>query len=104
MRWILALTLLVVGCSPGEPEALTIGFTPAEDAKSLMTKAEPLIGYLSDTLGVKVVPQTAVDYAGPIEALRNQKLDIALLGPKAALMAATEAKATIIARTINGEK
>lgn len=104
MRRLIAALLILTACRPSQPTELTFGFTPAEDAKALAEKAEPLLSYLGRELGVKFTPQTASDYAAPIEALRSQKLDIALLGPKATLMAANEAQAQVIARTINGEK
>lgn len=106
MRRLLALILLLSGYRSPQPAppTVTFGFTPAEDAKTLLTKAEPFIDYLSRKLNVRIVAQTATDYAGPVEALRHQKLDFALLGPKATLLASREGRATVIARTINGAK
>jgi phosphonate transport system substrate-binding protein len=106
MRRLIALALLLSGFgSPAPaPATITFGFTPAEDARTLLTKAEPFLAYLSKKLQVKLVAQTASDYAAPVEALRHQKLDFALLGPKATLLAQREGRATIIARTINGAK
>jgi phosphonate transport system substrate-binding protein len=106
MRRLIALVLLLSGFRSPQPAPPTVvfGFTPAEDAKTLLVKAEPFLSYLSKKLNVRVVAQTATDYAAPVEALRHQKLDFALLGPKATLLAAREGRATIIARTINGAK
>jgi phosphonate transport system substrate-binding protein len=106
MRRLIALVLVLsgFGAPTPVPPTVTFGFTPAEDAKALMAKAEPFLTYLSRKLNVRLVAQSATDYAAPVEALRHQKLDFALLGPKATLMASREGRATVIARTINGAK
>ena len=104
MHHLLALVLLLSGFRAPEPPTLVLGFTPAEDAKTLLIKAEPFVAYLSAKLHMRIVTQTASDYAAPVEALRHQRLDVALLGPKATLLAAREGNAVVIARTINGTK
>ncbi|MBC7541136.1 MAG: phosphate/phosphite/phosphonate ABC transporter substrate-binding protein [Candidatus Sericytochromatia bacterium] len=104
MHRLLALVLLLSAFRAPEPPTLVLGFTPAEDAKTLLVKAEPFVAYLSAKLHMRIVTQTASDYAAPVEALRHQRLDVALLGPKATLMAAREGRGVVIARTINGKK
>jgi phosphonate transport system substrate-binding protein len=106
MRRLIAIILLLSGFRSPQPapQTVTFGFTPAEDAKTLLVKAEPFLAYLGRRLNVRLVAQSASDYAGPVEALRHQKLDFALLGPKATLLASREGRATVIARTINGAK
>ena len=53
---------------------------PDESPTELARKAAPLVKYLEKALGVKVEYIPVSDYAASVEALVNQKVDLAWLG------------------------
>ena len=54
---------------------------PAENEDGLSNRWAPMIAYLSDTLGVKVVLRIANDYAAVIEGQRAGHVELAYYGP-----------------------
>lgn len=98
--WIFAL-VLIWGCdnSGGKPNALRVGFVPAEDAQQVMHNAQPLVEILREELGMEIQPFVATDYTGVIEALRVNKLDVAFLAPASYVLAKNEADIKVILKS-----
>lgn len=73
-----------------QPQVLRMGLIPAEDQAEMLRKFEPTVKYLEESTGMKVEPFVATDYTGIVEAMKNDKLDVALLGPFSYVIAASQ--------------
>jgi phosphonate transport system substrate-binding protein len=62
------------------PETIVIGAIPAENSTDLAASYEPIIALLEEETGSEVELSQASDYAGVIEGLIAEKVDIAFLG------------------------
>lgn len=87
-----AAVALVVGCgSSGEstvgasepeglPDPLTVGLIPNVSPEEQQARYEPFRDYLSEALGVDVELFVASDYAGVVQAMASERLDLAYFG------------------------
>ncbi|MGE2726380.1 phosphate/phosphite/phosphonate ABC transporter substrate-binding protein [Mycolicibacterium pulveris] len=98
------LALVVSGCSSadsgtdttteqGFPETLTLASVPAENSADLRASYDPLIKMLEKETGSKIEFVQASDYAGVVEGIIADNVDLAFFGPFAYVVA-----------TINGAK
>ncbi len=97
---VLCLTLLSLLGNSGPALAdgeILLGLVPSEDPSALVNDNQAIISSLESSLGMKVKPFIATDYNGVIEALRAKRLDIAMMGPFAYVLAATVAEVDPIA-------
>lgn len=93
---VLSATALV-GCTPAEsattdsgfPAEIVIGAIPNENSADLTGTYEPLIQMLEAETGAEVKLQQASDYAGIVEGLIADRVDIAFLGPFSYVIATT---------------
>jgi len=65
----------------GFPETLVLGAVPAENSTALAAGYEPIVQMLEAETGATVEVAQASDYAGVIEGLIADSVDIAFLGP-----------------------
>ncbi|MBC7543388.1 MAG: phosphate/phosphite/phosphonate ABC transporter substrate-binding protein [Candidatus Sericytochromatia bacterium] len=97
----LSLLLSLTACSGSEKnKALRVGFVPSENMQEVLKNAQPIVDKLHDALGVEVRPFVATDYAGVVEALRGNKLDIAFLNPAAYVLAKEEAHVKVLLKSV----
>lgn len=96
-----ALLLVLGGCGEPKPavNTLRVGFVPAEDAQEVMQNAQPLVDVLRRQLGMEIQPFVATDYAGVVEALRSNKLDVAFLSPAPYVLAKNEADIRVVLKS-----
>ncbi len=76
-----ALALTLTACSTGDsgtaasgddqnwPDSITLSLVPSVEGEDLAEALDPLTGYLSENLGIKVSGVVAGDYAATVEAL-----------------------------------
>jgi phosphonate transport system substrate-binding protein len=76
---------------------LRFGVEPYEDAAVLAPAYQPLADALGASLGCKVELNITTNYTSEIEAMRNNKLDIAEFGPLAYVFAQKLANAELVA-------
>ena len=76
---------------------IVMGLIPAESNEEMVEKFEPMRIYLEKKLERRVKVFTATDYAGVIEAMRKDKVDIAWFGPLSYVLAEKEADAEAFA-------
>lgn len=76
---------------------LVLGMIPAEDNEQMAERFEPMRKYLEEGLGRKVEVFFATDYASVIEAMKKDKIDVALLGPLSYVLAEKQAGAEAFA-------
>lgn len=106
-RWLfLALSVLLVitatGCGkteapkvaeqPKAQQALRVGLVPNQAPDKIKAQYEPFREYLQKTLNMPVELFVASDYAGVVEAMANDKLDVAYFGGLTYVQAKQRAK------------
>ncbi|GAC1428064.1 MAG: phosphonate ABC transporter substrate-binding protein [Burkholderiaceae bacterium] len=94
-----AVSLSAAAQEPGAP--LNFGIISTEASQNLRQDWQPVIDDMSRAIGVKVTAFFAPDYAGVIEAMRFNKVQIAWFGNKSAIEAVDRANAEVFAQTVN---
>ena len=97
-----ALAVFGIALAAGLAHAvdLTVALTPSRDPTLLQAAGNDLATYLTESLGVKTRAIVASDYTGVVEALRSKNVDLAFIHSAGYVMAAREARARIIVKTI----
>ncbi|MDO9623661.1 MAG: phosphonate ABC transporter substrate-binding protein [Pseudomonas sp.] len=101
---VLAASALVTGSLLGaaqasEPE-LNFGIISTEASQNLKTMWDPFLADMSQQTGFKINAFFAPDYAGIIQGMRFDKVDIAWYGNKSAMEAVDRAGGQIFAQTV----
>ena len=99
-------TALAFGASVAQaemPEQLNFGIISTESSSALESSFGPFLEDMEKTLGVKVKPFFASDYAGVIEGMRFGKVDVAWFGNKSAIEAVDRAGGEVFAQTIKDD-
>lgn len=99
-KLIAALSALLILFGAGSALAadkLILGLIPAENNEEMIKTFEPMRQYLEQKVGVPVQVFTATDYAGVIEAMRKNRVDVAWFGPLSYVLAEQEAGAEAFA-------
>jgi len=102
---LLILAVLVAGPAirPAAGRELTFGFTPVLSESDMRVEFEPLMTYLSDCIGQKVVLYVAKDYGDLRTQMESGAVDIGTFSPFAYVDAARGGKIRLIAQcVING--
>lgn len=97
------LGVLVVGLSPfilvtssaAEMKELRIALLPNEAPDKELKKHATMTNHLEKILGMKVKVQVGIDYTAVIEALRNNHVDVAYLGPFSYVLADIATKGNV---------
>lgn len=83
------------------PKTLNFGFISTEASQNLRQDWQPVIDDMSKAIGIKVTPFFAPDYAGVIEAMRFNKIQLAWYGNKSAMEAVDRANGEVFAQAVN---
>jgi len=88
------------------PETIAFGIIATESSSAQREKWGPFLEAMEAAVGRPVEPFFASDYAGVIEAMRFDKVDVAWYGNKSAMVAVDRAGAEIFAQTTeaNGDQ
>lgn len=84
-----------------ELKELNFGIISTESSQNLKTVWEPFLADLSKQTGYKVKAFFAPDYAGIIQGMRFDKVDIAWYGNKSAMEAVDRANGEVIYQTVD---
>lgn len=84
-----------------EAKTLNFGIISTESSQNLKTIWMPFLKDMSAKLGMEVKPFFAPDYAGIIQAMRFDKVDVAWYGNKSAMEAVDRAGGQIFAQTVD---
>ena len=84
-------------------KTLNFGIISTESSQNLRTIWNPFLEDMGKKLGVKVKAFFAPDYAGIIEGMRFDKVDVAWFGNKSAMEAVDRAGGEIFAQTVDVE-
>ncbi len=95
---------LIMGVAQAqEVKELNFGIISTESSQNLKNKWEPLLADMSRKTGYKVKGFFAPDYAGIIQGMRFNKVDLALFGNNSAMEAIDRAKGEVIYQLVNKE-
>jgi phosphonate transport system substrate-binding protein len=81
-------------------EELILALTPSRDPTLLQAAGGELAAFLSGAIGVKVKAVVASDYTGVVEGLRSKNVDLAFIHSVGYVLAAREANARIIVKSL----
>ena len=101
-----AAVVAILAVGPASAEELTeinFGIISTESSQALQASFGPFLEDMSEALGVPVNPFFASDYAGVIEAMRFDKVDVAWFGNKSAMEAVDRAGGEVFAQTIKDD-
>ena len=83
-----------------ELKELNFGIISTESAQNLREQWEPFLEAMSQQTGMKINSFFAPDYAGIIQGMRFDKVDVAWLGNKSAMEAVDRAGGEVFAQTV----
>ncbi|MBY0313751.1 MAG: phosphonate ABC transporter substrate-binding protein [Phycisphaerales bacterium] len=83
------------------PDKLVLGLVPSEGSSDVVERFKPMSIHLERVLGVKIETMSSSDYAGMITAMSQKHVDVAYLGPKSYVEAATRAGAVAVAMELD---
>jgi phosphonate transport system substrate-binding protein len=83
-----------------EPKELNFGIISTESSQNLKAQWDPFLEAMSQKLGMKINSYFAPDYAGIIQGMRFDKVDVAWYGNKSAMEAVDRAGGEIFAQTV----
>lgn len=102
--WIASLCLTAglaaAGAAAAQVKELNFSFISTESSSNLKTAWQPLLDDMSKAIGVKVNAVFVPDYAGVIEGLRFNKVQVAWMGNKSAMEAVDRAGAEVFAKVV----
>ena len=96
----LALGLTLTGAMAQD---INFGIISTESSQNLKADWQPLIDDMSKQTGFKVTAFFAPDYAGVIEAMRFNKVQVAWYGNKSAIEAVDRASGEVFAQMVNAD-
>ncbi|MFT6766778.1 MAG: phosphonate transport system substrate-binding protein [Burkholderiaceae bacterium] len=100
----LAISLsAVMALSTAYAQDINLGIISTESTTNLKADWQPLIDDMSKKTGYNIKAFFASDYAGVIEAMRFNKVQVAWFGNKSAMEAVDRAKGEIFAQMVNAD-
>lgn len=100
---LIAAAVLTAGAASAAEDLkeITLGIIPTESSSAAMKGFEPFRADMEKALGVPVKLFIAPDYAGVIEAMRFNKVQIAWFGNKSAIEAVNRASGEVFVQTVD---
>ncbi|MPZ46362.1 MAG: phosphonate ABC transporter substrate-binding protein [Betaproteobacteria bacterium] len=104
-RWFATLTLCAVAAagSAQELKEINFGIISTESSQNLKQDWKPILDALAAKTGYKVNAFFASDYAGIIEGMRFNKVQVAWFGNKSAIEAVDRASGEVFAQMVNAD-
>lgn len=96
-----SVTVAAAGVQAEEMETLNFGIISTESSQNLKSVWEPFLEDMSEQLDMEVKAFFAPDYAGIIQGMRFDKVDVAWYGNKSAMEAVDRAGGEIFAQTVD---
>ena len=98
---ITAILALTGQAEAAEEQTLNFGIISTESSQNLRKIWEPFLDDMKKQTGLEIKPFFATDYAGIIEAMRFNKVQLAWCGNKAAMEAVDRAHGQVFMQTVN---
>jgi len=99
----LAAITLGLTLSTSWAQDINFGIISTEATQNLKADWQPLIDDMAKQTGLKITAFFAPDYAGVIEGMRFNKVQVAWLGNKSAMEAVDRANAEVFAQMVNAD-
>jgi len=102
-RAVTAAALVTLVSAPAVAEVkdpINFGIISTESSQNLRQVWDPFLEDMSEKLGVEVRPFFASDYAGVIEGMRFDQVDVAWFGNASAMQAVDRAEGEVFAQTV----
>jgi phosphonate transport system substrate-binding protein len=99
-RVALVLGTLAITASATVAQEINFGIISTEASANQKVNWEPFVAAMNKATGLKVTPYYASDYAGIIEAMRFNKVQVAWYGNKSAIEAVDRAEGEVFAQVI----
>ena len=100
---LFAAFALGVGLSGAHAQDINFGMISTEATQNLKADWQPLLDDMAKQTGLKINAFFASDYAGLIEAMRFNKMQVAWLGNKSAMEAVDRASGEVFAQMVNAD-
>ncbi|MFN8995416.1 MAG: phosphonate ABC transporter substrate-binding protein [Pseudomonadota bacterium] len=98
---LVAAGVALAGASPAIAQTVNFGIISTESSANLKTAWQPVLEDMARATGLEVRAFFAPDYAGVIEGMRFNKVQVAWMGNKSAMEAVYRASAEVFAKTVN---
>ena len=95
-----AIAVVMTPVAAEELKEINFGIISTDSSSSLKKNWEAFLGDMEKSVGVKINPFFATDYAGIIEGMRFNKIQVAYYGNKSAMEAVDRANGEIFAKLI----
>lgn len=96
-----AAAIAVTGASAQEVSEINFGIISTESQQNLRKQWDPFLADMEEHTGLEVNPFFASDYAGVIEGMRFDKVQVAWFGNKSAMEAVDRADGEIFVQTVD---
>ncbi|MGD9535560.1 MAG: phosphonate ABC transporter substrate-binding protein [Alphaproteobacteria bacterium] len=103
MAAAIALGLMAAPAMAEPLKEINFGIISTESSQNLRPKWDPFLADLEKQTGIKVNAFFAPDYAGVIEAMRFNKVQVAWFGNKSAMEAVDRAEGEVFVQTVDVE-
>jgi phosphonate transport system substrate-binding protein len=107
LKKLLALAMLSISplmhTQGAQAQEINFGLISTESSQNLKSDWQPLIDDMEKQTGLKVKAFFATDYAGIIEAMRFNKVQLAWMGNKSAMEAVDRSNGEIFAQMVNAD-
>jgi len=99
-KGLAALSLAATFATPVFAEPLNFGIISTESQSNLRPLWEPFLADMAEQTGLEIKPFFASDYAGVIEGMRFNKVQVAWYGNKSAMEAVDRAEGQVFVQTV----
>ena len=98
-----AISASLLGAAHAETTEINFGIISTESSQNLKTIWNPFLAAMEKETGLKVNAFFATDYAGVIEGMRFDKVQVAWFGNKSAMEAVDRSDGEVFAQTVDAE-
>ena len=98
-----SLVALTLGLQSSWAQEINFGFISTESSQNIKSDWQPLIDDMEKQTGLKIKAFFASDYAGIIEGMRFNKVQLAWMGNKSAMEAVDRANGEVFAQMVNAD-
>lgn len=102
-KQLCAAMALGLGLSAANAQDVNFGIISTEATQNLKADWQPLLDDMAKQTGLKIKAFFAPDYAGIIEGMRFNKVQVAWLGNKSAMEAVDRANGEVFAQMVNAD-
>lgn len=99
-KTLLAGAAMIVSVAAAHAQEINFGIISTDSSAALRQRWQPLINDMEKQTGLKVTPFFATDYAGVIEGMRFNKVQLAWMGNKGAMEAVDRSQGEVFAKIV----